>query len=105
MRILIVAMLLITATAAFAFGRATARTSVSEARTETREREIEGRIGDAFRFRSLALYCVSYVELDRSKLLCEHTSRRPRYQVVFERDTTLVGRIGYPGNQKAFPER
>lgn len=105
MRIRIVAILLIIAAAAFALGRTTARTAAPEARTETRERELEGRIGDAFRFRSLALYCVSYVELDRSKLLCEHTSRRPRYQVIFERDTTLVGRIGYPGNQKAFPER
>ena len=105
MRIRIVAILLIIAAAAFTLGRTTARTATPEAPADARGRELEGRIGDAFRFRSLALYCVSYIELNRSKLLCERTSRRPRFQVIFERDTTLVGRIGYPGNQKAFSER
>jgi hypothetical protein len=106
MRVIIVAALLIVAAAAaFALGRTTVRTTVPEAPMETNEREITARIGDAFRVPPLALYCLSYLELDRPKLLCEHTSERPRYEVIFERNRTVVVRIGHPEEQTIFPER
>jgi len=103
--ITVAALLIVAATAGFGLGRATVRSDVVEATTERTERELTARIGDAVRVPSLALYCVSYVELDRPKLLCERTSKRPRHEVIFERDRTLVVRIGDPGSQKAFPER
>lgn len=106
MRVIIVGVLLMIATAAsFALGRITVRTAVPEAPTETGEREITARIGDAFRVSPLTLYCLSYVELDRPKLLCEHTSKRPRYEVIFERNRTIVVRIGHPEDRTIFPER
>ncbi len=105
MRILALTALLIVAGAAFALGRTTTRNVAPEAQTTPSEREITGRIGDAIRVPSLALYCLIYVELKRPKVLCEHTGARPRYEVIFERDRTLVVRVGRPARQTIFRER
>lgn len=105
MRILAVMALLTVAAAAFSLGRTTAPTAVPETQTTPGEREITGRIGDALRVPSLALYCLIYVELERPKFLCEHTGARPRYEVIFERNRTLVVRVGRPERQTIFREK
>jgi hypothetical protein len=95
----------VAAVSAFVLGRTTGGNGVPDAPVETDERELTGRIGDSIRFPSLALYCLSYVEVDRPKLLCERTGERPHYEVIFERERTILVRIGDPGDQKVFPEK
>jgi hypothetical protein len=95
-------LLVITAGAAFVIGRATAPDN--RPAPESGRREIVVRIGDQFRVPAVALFCTAGYEIDRAKVLCNRT-KDPQYQVVFERNQTNVGRIGYPGDQRVFPER
>jgi len=53
----------------------------------------------------LALYCGIDIEAFRPRLLCGHLGLKPGYQVSFERDRTVVIRVGDPGDQRVFPER
>jgi hypothetical protein len=95
------ALLLLTAGAAFAVGRSTAP---GRPTPETTRSDIVVRTGDQLRVPAIALFCTADYEIDRAKLLCNRTEQ-PRYQVVFERNSTNVGRIGYPGDQRVFRER
>jgi hypothetical protein len=104
MRVSIAAVLLVLAAgAAFAIGRTTA----PDARRppDAGAQDIVVRLGDQLRVPSVALFCTAYFEIDHANFLCNRTGDRPRYQVVFERSSTSVGRIGYPGDQRVFPER
>jgi hypothetical protein len=103
--VILAALLTVTATAAFALGRITAANEGASANTETIGKPLTLRMGDSLRVPSVALLCVTYVELDIAKVLCDRTGRNPRYEVVFERNRTVVGRIGDPGDQRVFPER
>jgi hypothetical protein len=104
MRVLIAALVLsVTASAAFAIGRTTAPDR--ELPPETGTQDITGRPNDVFRVPAIRLFCIVGYEIDQAKMLCNRTGDRPRYQVVFQRDRTAVGRIGYPGSQRVFPER
>jgi hypothetical protein len=103
--VMLAALLTVTATAAFALGRITAADEGPEVNTETSGKQVTLRIGDSLRVPSVALLCVSSVELDIAKVFCDRTGRNPRYEVVFERNRTVIGRIGDPGDQKVFPER
>ena len=91
--------------AAFVLGRTTGDDNVADVPPATSDGDVTVRVGDQLRVPSIALFCVHYVELDVPKLLCNHTGRRPRYQVIFERDRTDIGRIGDPGDQRIFRER
>jgi hypothetical protein len=62
-------------------------------------------VGDELEAPSVALFCTSYVELGTSKLLCNRTGQAARWQVIFERERTEIGRIGDPGDQRIFAER
>jgi len=103
--VVLVVVVIVAAAAAFALGRTTASNPAPEAPTATDGRDITGRIGDQLRVPSVELLCLIDVEVNGPRLLCNHTGKRSRYQVIFERDRTLVGRIGDPGNQRIFPER
>jgi hypothetical protein len=104
MRVWIAAVLLILAVGtAFAIGRSTAPDTRRPPDADAQD--IVVRLGDQLRVPAIALFCTAYFELDRPNFLCNRTGDRPRYQVVFERFSTSVGRIGYPGNQRVFPER
>ena len=98
-----VSVLVLAAGAAFALGRATATDTPPP--PEARAQDIVIRVGDQLRVPAIALFCAADFEIDRAKLLCNRTGDRARYQVVFERERTKVGRLGFPGNQRVFPER
>jgi hypothetical protein len=103
--VIFAALLTVTATAAFSLGRITAANDVPDVPTESTGKQVTLRIGDSLRVPSVALLCVIYVELNIAKVLCDRTGRNPRYEVIFERERTVIGRIGDPGDQEAFPER
>jgi hypothetical protein len=104
MRILVAgALLLLAACGAFVIGRVSA--PEAQLPSQTRADEIIIRLGDQLRVPAIALFCTTDFEIDRAKLLCNRTGPRPRYQVVFERDRTKIGRLGFPGNQRVFAER
>jgi hypothetical protein len=96
-------LLLLFAISGFAVGRLSAPDT--QAPAETRARDIVVRLGDQLRVPAVSVFCTAGFEIDRAKLLCNHTGDRPRYQVVFESDRTKVGRIGDPGDQRIFPEQ
>lgn len=100
----VVVLLIAGVVAAFAVGRTTAGSSTSiEASAGTKD--VTGRIGDVFRVPAVALFCKVDSEVGRPLLSCNHTGETPRHQVRFERSRTVVGRIGYPGNETIFDER
>jgi hypothetical protein len=90
------------AAAAFVIGRTTAN-GASDAR-RSQSGDLVGRPGDVFRVPEVGLFCIVDFELDRSKVICNRETR-PRFQVVFERNSTSIGRIGYPGDRRVFAER
>lgn len=93
-------------TGGFALGRATTGGDALELSDDLHGRDVILRIGDQLRIPSIDLFCVIDVELERiPRMLCNHTGRRPRYQVRFERDRTEVGRIGFPGDVRVFREQ
>jgi hypothetical protein len=100
----VLALLSATGAAAFVLGRATAADETRDA-PATRIEDHTVRVGEQVRVPSVALFCRSYVELGTFKLLCNRTGPDPRYQVIFERGRTEIGRIGDPGDQRLFPER
>jgi hypothetical protein len=102
--LLVASLLIVAATTAFVVGRTTAP-DTSGAPVEPRNGDFTGRIGDTFRVPSIALYCSVSVEALRSRLLCGHLGLRPRYQVSFERNRTVVIAVGDPGNITVYPER
>jgi hypothetical protein len=97
-----VLVLLVAIVASFAMGRATAPEGE---RSDTDEHDVVLQLGDQLRFPDIALFCTTDFEIDRAKLLCNRTDDGARYQVVFERDRTKLGRLGFPGNQRVFLER
>jgi hypothetical protein len=104
MKTWIVALVLVLALgASFAIGRTTAPDTQQSSDQGTDDLVI--RLGDQLRFPAIALFCAADFEIDRAKLLCNRTGNRARYQVVFERDRTKVGQLGYPGRQRVFPEQ
>jgi len=105
MRVLLFALaLIVVATVGFGLGR-TSASDGSEADAESTEVEHTGRIGDTFRIPSLGLYCSVGIEAGLPRLLCGHLGLRPRYQVSFERNRTVVIAVGDPGDITVFPER
>jgi hypothetical protein len=101
----VVALVAITATAGFVLGRITDANGGSGAPSDTPSKEVTLRTGDTARVPSVSLLCVTYVELEVAKMLCDRTGTDPRYEVIFERERTLIGRIGDPGDETVFPER
>jgi hypothetical protein len=95
--------LVLAAGTAFAIGRSTAPDALRP--TDPGRQDIVVRLGDEIRVPAVGLFCTAYFEIDRANFLCNRTDDRARYQVVFERFSTSVGRLGYPGNQRVFPER
>ena len=104
MRVAAVAALIVIVAAAFALGRTTAGNGEADTTTPGK-RHWTVDVGDQLDVPSIALFCTSYVELGDSKLLCNRTGEDPRWQVIFERERTAIGRIGDPGDQRIFPER
>jgi hypothetical protein len=86
---------------AFAIGRATAPQDPDAA---AMNQEIVVQLGDELRVPAVGLFCTTDFEIDRARLLCNHGGNRARYQVVFEHDRTKIGRLGFPGHQRTFPE-
>ncbi len=104
MRVWVAAVCLVLATGvAFAIGRTTAPDN--GASPEPRAQDSVLRLGDQLRVPAVGLFCTADFEVDRPKLICNHSGDRARYQVVFERHRTKVGRLGFPGSQRVFLER
>lgn len=103
-RLVMLAFVVAVALAAFVIGRVTSPQNADGPRVSS-NRSLTVRVGDQLEAPSIALFCTSYVELGISKLLCNRTGDAPRWQVIFERDRTKIGRIGDPGDQRIFPER
>ena len=65
-----------------------------------------GRLDDVFQVPAARLRCQVSGEVGVvDRLICIHTSKQPRYQVVFLPERTLLYRVGDPGHPKTFPER
>jgi hypothetical protein len=92
------------AAGAFAIGRQTAPNGAPEI-PETSANDLTVRVGDQLQVPSAELFCVVSIQLDTPRVLCNRTGLTPRYQVIFERDRTILGRIGDPGDERVFPER
>jgi hypothetical protein len=105
MRVAILAVALVLAVGAFALGRATAGNGGDGAEPGLGNGDLTVDVGDELEVPSVALFCKSYVELGTSKLLCNRTGKAARWQVIFERERTEIGRIGDPGDQRIFAER
>ena len=104
MRLLALAgILAIAASAGFAAGRASAPHAGSEDSTHD-GKDVTLRIDDQLQVPELALFCVVSTEVGIPRMLCNRTGLEPRYQVIFERERTQVGRIGFPGNDTVYPE-
>lgn len=101
---LVLALVALTATAGFVVGRISDMNGGSDVRRGTPREQVTLRTGDSVRVPSIALLCVTYSELGVAKMLCDHTGD-PRFEVVFERERTVIGRIGEPGDERVFPER
>jgi len=86
---------------AFAIGRATATQDPDAAGMG---QEIVVQLGDQLRVPAVDLFCTADFEIDRARLLCNRGGNQAKYQVVFERDRTKVGRLGFPGHQRTFLE-
>jgi hypothetical protein len=99
--IAVLALCVLTAVGAFAVGRASA--------DNTRERAMPGdfviRIGDTVRVPAVNALCGAHVEARQPRFLCGRLSTDSRFQVAFERDRTVVIRVGDPGQVKVFRER
>ena len=104
MRVALLAVVLVVAASAFALGRATAGNGSDATEPAVGNGDLTVDVGEELEVPSLALFCKSYVELGTSKLLCNRTGRAARWQVIFERERTEIGRIGDPGDQRIFAE-
>jgi hypothetical protein len=103
-RVAVLAVLFVVAVGAFALGRATGNAG-DDADPGLRGGNLIIDVGDELEVPSIALFCKSYVELRTSKLLCNRTGQAARWQVIFERQRTEIGRIGDPGDLRIFAER
>jgi hypothetical protein len=65
---------------------------------------LTGRVGDAVRVPSVGLYCTVDVEAFRPRFLCSRLAGTRGYDVSFERNRTVVGRVGDPGEVTTFRE-
>jgi hypothetical protein len=102
MRIAITALLVaLVAAATFALGRSTAST---ERDPQDGGQDLTARQGAVVRVPDVELLCTVAFEISEAMFLCNRTGVRPRFQVVFYRDRTTVGRIGDPGDQRVFAE-
>jgi hypothetical protein len=82
--------------AAFAFGRA----SAAETRDENASgnRELSGDVGDTVRIPTIGLYCSVEIEAFEPRFLCGRLDAREGYQVSFEKERTVVVKLGDPGD-------
>jgi hypothetical protein len=101
--VLAVVLIALTASTAFAVGRSTAPSGSTD--SENGGQDITARQGAVLRIPDVRLLCTVAFEINEPMLLCNRTGDRPRFQVVFYRDRTTIGRIGDPGDQRVFPER
>jgi hypothetical protein len=88
---------------AFALGRSTAPSGSTE--SEISRQDITANQGAVVRVPDVELLCSVAFEISEAMFLCNRTGDRPRFQIVFYRNRTTVGRIGDPGDQRVFAER
>jgi hypothetical protein len=87
----------------FAVGRSTAPSSGES--TSGERQDVTVFQGAVVRVPDIELFCTLAFEISEAMFLCNRTGNRPRFQVIFRRDRTTVGRIGDPGDQRVFSER
>jgi hypothetical protein len=102
--IVLAATLAVVVGAGFAAGRATAPETSSERLEQTNGYDVTLRVDDQLHVPELALFCVVSTEVDIPRMLCNRTGLDPRYQVIFERGRTHVGRVGFPGDETVYSE-